>query len=104
MKNKYQRLTKEERKQVYKEFKGQKKEFTKKMERMILLCKIGIAYSIIAILYDIIITKNYIMGILDGLILLFCIGMLIKTNNTKVDFLNSFVLSKEKNTKKNHKN
>ena len=100
MKNKYQRMTKEEQKQIYKEFKEQKEEFTKKMERMILFCKIGIIYAIIAILYDILITNNYILAIIDGVILLFCIFMLLRTNNIKIEFLNKFVIEKDKKRKK----
>ena len=99
MKNKYERMTKEEKKQIYKEYKEQKQELTKKMERMFLLCKIGIIYGIIAVLYDFFITKNNFMIILDGIILLFCIAMLIKMKNTKIDLLNDYVLAKEKKYK-----
>ena len=100
MKNKYQRMNKEQKKQLYNDFKELKPVFTKKMERMLLICKIGIIYSIVAILYDLLLTNNYVMTIIDGIILLFCIGMFIKTNNTKIDFLNDFAIKKDKENRK----
>ena len=100
MKNKYQRMTKEEQKKLYKEYKEQKQELTKKMERLLLFCKIGIIYSIIAIIYDLVLTTNITMGITDGIILLFSIAMLIKTNNTKVELLNDYAIKKDKEYKK----
>lgn len=99
MKNKYERMTKEEKKKIYEEFKKEKEEFTKKMERMLLFCKIGIIYFIIAVLYDFILTQNIVMGIVDSVLLLFCIAMLIKTNNTKIDFLNDYAIARDKKHK-----
>lgn len=99
MKNKYERMTKEEKKEIYKEFKDKKSELVKKMERMLLICKIGIVYIIIAIIYDFLLF-NTISLIFDGLILLLCIGMLIKTRNTKIELLNTYAIEKEKKSKK----
>ena len=98
MKNKYERMTKEEKKEVYNEYKNEKKELARKMERMLLICKIGIAYFILTLIYDFILF-NTISLILDGLLLLLCIVALIKTRNTKIDLLNTYVLEKDKKLK-----
>ena len=100
MKNKYQRMDKKEKKLLYKQYKEEKLDFTKKMERMLLFCKIGIIYSIIAIIYDFLLSKNIYMGIFDGILLLFCIYMFIRTNNIKIELLNKYALEKDKKIKK----
>ena len=100
MKNKYQRMTKEEKKEIYLEFKKEKKEFTKKMERMMSFCKLGIIFTIFATLFDIFAINEYKRAIVDGILMLFCILMLIKTNNVKVELLNKFSIEKDKKLKK----
>ena len=99
MKNKYQRMNKQEQKQLYNEYKQEKGEFVKKMERVLFICKIGFIIFIIAILYDLFLTKNYNMAIVDGVILLFCVFMFIRTNNVKINCLNDFAISKDKKYK-----
>lgn len=95
MKSKYERMSREEKKEVYKKYKSEKLEFVKKMERMFLLCRIGIVYSVLVFLYDFFLNKNVISYSCDIIIFVFCLIVLIKINNTKKNILNNYVIGKK---------
>jgi len=99
LKTKYERMTKSEKKDVYLEYKKEKPELFKKMKRMIVLIWIGIIYSLVMFIYDLLF-KSVLAYVLDIILLLFCIFALIKMLSTKKDLLNKFVLEKDKIKKK----
>ena len=96
MKTKYERMNKEEKKKVYISFKKEKKDLTKKMNRMFTLCYIGISYGFITFFYDLFIMKSKINYILDIIVFLFCLFAILKLNKTKKDLLNKYVLDNKK--------
>lgn len=96
MKTKYERMNKEEKKKVYLSFKEDKKNLVKKMNRMFILCYIGISYGFITFFYDLLILKSKINYILDIIVFLFCLFVLLKIIKTKKDLLNKYVLDNKK--------
>lgn len=96
MKTKYERMTKEEKKNVYKIFKTEKVEISKKLNKMFILCYIGTIYGFIIFFYDYFITKSKLNYILDIIVFIFCILALLKLNSLKKDLLNKFVLENKK--------
>lgn len=100
MKNKYERMSKEEKKEVYKEYKLNKKEFSSKMEKMFILCYVGIGYAILMFIYDFFYKKSTVSYILDIVVFVFSIIALLKVVSIKKDLLNKFVLNKDKERKK----
>jgi len=89
LKTKYERMSKKEKKEVYKEYKKEKCEFVKKMERMFLFCRLGIIYSVLMFLYDFFFGKSSIAYWLDIIVFVFCLLALIKVNSTKKNILNN---------------
>ena len=100
MKNKYERMSKEEKKQVYNKYKLNKKEFANKMEKMFILCYVGIGYAILMFIYDYFYKKSTVGYILDIVVFAFSIVALLKVVSIKKDLLNKFVLNKDKVRKK----
>ena len=98
LKTKYERMTKEEKKKLYKEYKLEKKEIAKKMERMFLLVYIGIGYSLLMIVMDII-KKSTLAYSLDIVLLVFCLVSLWRLIVVKKELLNKFILNKTKKRK-----
>ena len=95
MKYKYDTLTKEEKKNLTLEFKesnDENKNFYKKINKIKIISYIGIAYSIIMMIFD----MSLINKILDSLLLIFCILFLIKTNDILRMKLTKYLINKKK--------
>lgn len=101
MKTMYERMSCKEKKELYKEYKKDKSEFVKKMERMFLLCRVGIIYSIFMFLFDMFVNKSNVGYFIDIVIFVFCVIVLIKTYSTKKELLNNYALEKAGYKKKN---
>jgi len=96
MKTKYERMSKEEKKKVYLSYKEEKYELAKKMNRMFILCYIGIIYGFLNFFYDLFIMKSKVNYILDVIVIIFCLIVTLKLNKTKKDLLNKYVLDNKK--------
>ena len=94
MKTKYESKNKNEKHTIYNRFKEDKKELYKKLIRMLILCYIGIGYSLIIFIYDLFFKKGEFNYILDIIIFIFCLIYLIKVINVKKDLLNDYILKK----------
>ena len=95
MKNKYDRMNKEEKKELYNKFKKEKKVLYSKMKRFNIILIIGIIYSIVAFIYDFLIKKSLILEIIDIIILVFCIICLIRFYFIKINLLNNYAIKKK---------
>jgi len=100
MKTKYERMNKEEKNELYKNYKKEHPELIKKMERMFVLCIIGIICFVLIFLYDFFISKSLLNYLTDIIVLVFCIIALFKLNVTKKDILNKYALEKSKKNKR----
>ena len=96
MKTKYERMNKNEKRDVYNKFKVEKKDLYKKLKRMFILCSVGIGYSLLIFIYDFLFKNSKLNYILDIAIFVFCVFYLIKVINTKKELLNDFVLKNDK--------
>lgn len=99
MKTFYERMSKEERQELYKEYKKEKESFSKKMENMFLLCYLGIGYALMVFIYDFFYKRSTVGYILDIVVFVFCLLALFKLINTKKELLNNFALKKDKEKK-----
>lgn len=100
MKNKYERMSKEEKRELYNEYKNEKKVFVSKMEKMIILCYLGVGYGILMFIYDFFYKKNTLSYVLDIVVFVFCLLALFKVISIKKELLNKFALNKDNNRKK----
>lgn len=101
MKTFYERMSREEKKNLYKEYKKEKGSFSKKMEKMFLLCYIGVIYSVVVFVYDFFFKKSTIGYLLDIIVFIFCLLALFKLISTKKELLNNFALKKDKGREQN---
>lgn len=101
MKTKYERMSKEEKKELYKEYKKEKDVFAKKMEKMFILCYVGVIYGIVMFIYDFFFKKSTIAFILDTVVVVFCLIAVLKLYSTKKELLNNYALKIDKVRKQN---
>lgn len=101
MKTLYERMSREERLELYKEYKKEKASFSKKMEKMFMLCYLGIGYALIVFIYDFFYKKSTVGYILDIIVFVFCLIALFKLFSIKKELLNNFALKKDKEKKQN---
>lgn len=101
MKTFYERMSKNEKRELYKEYKIEKATFSKKMEKMFLLCYLGMGYALMVFIYDFFYKKSTVSYILDIIVFVFCLLALFKLISTKKDLLNNFALKKDKEKKQN---
>ena len=95
MKSKYERLSRREKKEVIKKYRKDNYTIYKKIKNYILLCYIGIIYSIIAFIYDF--YMNKIAGyVIDIVILILSLISLLKVISIKNKILNDYVLKNKK--------
>lgn len=99
MKTFYERMSREEKKNLYKEYKKEKGSFSKKMENMFLLCYIGVIYSVVVFVYDFFFKKSTVGYVLDIIVFIFCLVALLKIHLIKKELLNNYAL-KNRNNKK----
>ena len=96
MKNKYDRMSKEDKKKVRDTFKKEKHSLYIKFVRMYVAIIVGISYSIGVFIYDCFIKKNTFNYILDLVVFVFCIMALIKVILMYKDRLNDTALKNKK--------
>lgn len=101
MKTFYEKMSKDQKRELYKEYKSEKISFSKKMEKMFLLCYLGIGYSLIVFIYDFFYKKSTVSYILDIIVFVFCLLALLKLISIKKELLNNFALKKDKEKKQN---
>ena len=88
MKNKYQRLTKEEQKQAKGEFIKRNPLVYKRFHKLSVTCTIGIIYAILVLIFDLIFRKTLLSGsftvniIIDGFVLFFCLTFYFFSKDT----------------------
>ena len=97
----YERMSRESKKQLYKEYKKEKSSFSKKMEKMFLLCYLGLGYALLVFIYDFFYKRSTVSYILDIVVFVFCLLALFKLISTKKELLNNFALKKDKEKKQN---
>ena len=102
--NYFKGLSKEEQKNIKKEF-LEKDEciIYKKINRIAVLSYVGVIFSVIASVYDVLYKSGLFSYILDGLLFIFSLLFIIKTNKMKSTEINKYALLKKgqkKTTKK----
>jgi hypothetical protein len=99
MKNKYERLSKEEKKQArqdYISFSEVNANIYKKLKRLIIISYIGIIYSVAMFIVDFIITKNVWDFVIDGVLMVFCVWFIIRSKTLISDSINKFLIENKK--------
>ena len=96
MKTKYERMNKEEKRKVYQEFKQEKKDLVKKMNRMFILVYIGIIYGLGTFFYDFLVAKSKLNYWLDIIVFVFCLIVLLILFRLKKSLLNKYVIKNKK--------
>lgn len=92
MKTKYERMSREEKKELYNKYKVEKKDLAKKMNNMFIVIYVGIFYSLVAFIYDFFYKSSRINYILDIVIFIFCLLAFLKVFNIKKELLNNYAL------------
>ncbi len=100
MKTKYERMSKEEKKELYNKYKVEKKELVKKMNNMFILVYVGIFYSLVAFIYDFFYKSSKVGYIMDIVIFVFCLLAFLKVFNIKKELLNNYALKLDDKRKK----
>lgn len=99
MKYKYDILNKEEKRALKNEYKNsteENKKMYKKINRIKILCIIGIIYAVIMMIVDFSLHLSLINKILDCLLLLFCLIFMVKINDITRMTLTKYLKSKKK--------
>lgn len=100
MKSRYERMSKKEKKDLYNNYKLEKKDIAKKMNNMFFICYFGIVYSLLVFIYDFFYKHSRVNYILDILIFVFSLVALLKMYSVKKDLLNNYALKKDDKKKK----
>ena len=97
MKNKYQRLTKAEKKQAVKDFRAASEKnnnYMKTLTRMKVYGILGLIYGIAAILSDVFVLNAAVWAYLvDGVVIVFSLYLLIQRNTIKTAVVNNFLIN-----------
>lgn len=100
MKTKYERMSREEKRKLYINYKKEKSSFCKKLENMFVLCYLGIGYGIFMFIYDFFFKSNKLSYILDIIVFVFCLLALLKIISIKKSLLNRYAIEQDKKIKK----
>ena len=97
MKNKYQRLSREEKKQVVKDFRAESEKNNNYMgvlNRMLILGIIGLIYGIASMLGDIFFFKASVLAyIIDGIVIAFSVFLIVQHYRIKGAVLNYYLIN-----------
>lgn len=99
MKYKYDILSKEEKRALKNEYKSsteENKKMYKKINRIKILCIIGIIYAIVMMVLDFSLRLSLVNKIFDCLLLLFCLIFMVKINDIARMTLTKYLKSKKK--------
>ena len=98
MKNKYQRLSREEKKKAIKEYRSvspKNDNFIHTINKMFVLGIIGTIYSVVAIAYDFMYPNTKIWNyIVDNIVLIFSIFLIIQRNKFLRITINNYLIDK----------
>lgn len=103
MKNKYERLSKQEKKLAIAEFKNSSKvnaNICKKVKRLKVICIIGMIYAVISFIVDFYLTIRAWDFIIDGILLVFCLLFYIGSNSIFSNQINKYLIEKSKQSTK----
>jgi len=100
MKTKYERMSKEEKKKLYIEYKKDNFVIVKKMQKMLILCYVGLLYGVLSFCYDFFYKNSVIGYVLDIVLFIFCLFALLKVISIKKELLNKYALKKDNIRKK----
>lgn len=86
-------MSKEEKKKLFKEFENDKEAsfIYFKAHKIYLLCFIGVVYSIIATIFDIVKDVKYYAYLMDAFLFIFCIIFGIKMSKFKKNEFNKYL-------------
>ena len=97
MKNKYQRLSREEKKQVVKDFRAESKkndDYMGVLNRMLILGIIGLIYGIASMIGDIFFFKASVLAyIIDGIVIAFSVFLIVQHFRIKGAVLNYYLVN-----------
>jgi hypothetical protein len=97
MKNKYQRLTREEKKQVVKDFRAESEKnnnYMSVLNRMLILGIIGLIYGIASMLGDLFFFKASVLAyIIDGIVIAFSVFLIVQHFRIKGAVLNYYLVN-----------
>lgn len=99
MKNKYMRLTKEEKRLAEKEYcesSEEKASLFKRLKRLRFIGVFGIIYASLSFILDILFTNNIWDYVLDAILLIFCLVFVLKANDMIINQVNKFIIDKQK--------
>lgn len=95
MKLYYKTLSKDKREDIKGKFLNSKESLIyKKANRIIIVCIIGIIFSIMTLTFDLLYKIGIINYILDLMLFVFCLIFLVVFNNIKMKEINKFALKK----------
>ena len=106
MKNKYQRLSSDEKKQARLDYRDSNEingNIYKKLNRLTIISTIGIVYSILSFVIDLFLTKIVWDFVIDAVLLIFCLIFIIKSQSLLSEQVNKFLINRENNKKDNNK-
>ena len=100
MKNKYQRLSKEEKKEAKKRyiaFSDRNKSYMSLLTRMLVLGIIGLTYGIISAIFDAFILSVPVWSyVVDGVIIVFSVFLLVQKSRIQSSTINKFLIEETK--------
>lgn len=99
MKNKFERLSKEEQENAieeYAEAREQNKIVVKKVKNLRVLSIAGIIYSVLSFAFDVLTNAKVFFYIFDGCLLVTCVFLFIKSKDLLHANVNEFLISKKK--------
>ena len=112
MKNKFERLSKEEKIKAIEDYRNESPKnanYLKNLRNLKIISIFGIIYGIIMLLVDLFwFHKMYYVYIIDSVVLIFSVYMLLQANRIKSDVINNYLITNmnkvtNKPKKRNHK-
>ena len=102
MKNKYQRLTREEKKAAIKEYRSvseRNDNYIRILNRMLVLGIIGVVYGIVSVVTDFLFTFTSVFNyIVDGIVLIFSTFLIVNRNKIVRTAINNYLIDKANST------
>ena len=113
MKNKFQRMTKKEKKELIKSYRSESKKndnYIHTLNRMLIFAIIGFIYGFLMMLMDIFILHTSVWSIIvDSIVMIFTTFLIVQRNNIYTGTLNNYaidkstvVIKKSETTKRKH--
>jgi len=99
MKKYYDKLSKEDKTAVKKEYLDKNGNIYNKAKKIIILCIIGMLFGLGSFIFDYIYQSDTINYILDGLLFVFSIIVMLRMIMIQKNILNEYALSKKKKSK-----